>query len=99
MRALVLCLLVACQLSEDPCETLDDYTEIYDQGYTDGATCAGYNNPHSDKEDPGLPSDGDTGADLNNGLSESDVSACLWGAYDQGFSAGRVGADCNVGLD
>ena len=89
--------IVGCNVSVDPCESVEGYSATYDAGYTDGATCAGYNNPFDSKEDP-EPPDTDVWADDDSDLS-ADSDSCLWSAYDQGFSAGRSGADCSAGFD
>ena len=99
MRAVWLLMLLACDLNEDPCEQVADYSEIYNQGYNDGLTCAGYNNPHSDQDDPDQSDDVDTGSSVDESLTAEETDTCLWSAYDQGFSAGRAGADCSAGLD
>jgi hypothetical protein len=88
-------LLMACELGGDPCESVQGYSEAYDAGYSDGVTCAGYNNPQDDKPDTEPPDTDAVGIDQ----SESDEDSCLWSAYDQGFSAGRSGADCEAGFD
>ena len=53
--------------------------------YNDGLTCAGYNNPHSDQGDSDTQ---DTGSVVDQDLTEEEINACMWSAYDQGFSAG-----------
>ena len=87
--------LLACDLNDDPCEQQPDYSEIYNQGYNDGLTCAGYNNPHSDQGDSDAQ---DTGSVVDQDLTE-EKSMPVWSAYDQGFTAGRAGADCSAGFD
>jgi hypothetical protein len=91
----VLPLLMACNMSEDPCESFESYSEVYEEGYSDGVTCAGYNNPYDDKSDLDPP---DTDAERID-LEPLDEDSCLWSAYDDGFSGGRSGADCGAGYD
>ena len=99
MRGLCLVWLLACDLNEDPCEQLADYSETYNQGYNDGLTCAGYHNPYSDEADSDPSTNGDSGITADEALTAEESNTCLWSAYDQGFSTGRAGADCSAGLD
>jgi hypothetical protein len=94
VRYLFLLIGMGCPASQDPCDTVEGSQASYEAGYQDGARCAAYDNPHE-----GLSEDtGDTD-ESSEGDADSDSNACLWSAYDEGFSVGRSGADCSAGLD
>ena len=88
--------LTACGADADSCELLEEYSAAYEVGYTDGSTCAAYDNPYEDDVETDI---GDTAAGGELEDSEADDDACLWAGYDAGFNAGRTGADCSAGLD
>ena len=88
MRYWLLFICIGCPATDDPCDAVEGAQEAYEAGYQDGARCAAYDNPH----------EGESG-DTADTAEEDESMACLWSAYDEGFSVGRAGADCSAGLD